>query len=666
MKHRVALIEFSIFSQYPLLSGYLHAYAAADSALAAACEFVYYQKEVGRLDYPTVLQEVRALRARVVCLSAYVWNIGVVRRLITDLQADPQVQHIIVGGHQISHQIEKYVDRTDEKTIVVNGQGEIPFRAMLRQLVSERKIEPLRGISFYRDGELWNGGEAEMLTHLDDIPSPFLGGCFDDMDYPVAVFETNRGCPYKCTFCTWGGDTMRVTKFSLERIKEELFWLAKRSVLFLFLADANWGMLQRDIEISEYIARLRTLYGAPWGVYFAAAKNKPKGSIACIEKLHEGGVITSQALGIQSMNPLTLSLVDRENIKTSAFVEMFKQLSTRKIDSYCELIWPLPGETLETLQGGFEQLLQLGARTILMYPAVLINNAKLTEQIREFEMEYVDSSEWMSELKIVKATRYADRAAVESGFWFYYGYFLLGNLDFHKAIVRYLHTSTGRPYARIVADFAEYLRSHLDNSSYAQAIEDIFKNEAHGTLLTIGRIATHLTYERRFEAIADLACFVLRSETSTWPRELALVSLWALSLPKVFSNTDSRLESLVELLDELGSERGTSFSSIASVQQRAEELVISVDDTTGVWRDVVTFFGVEPDGVVSRIEIRHPTGPLPYDPHDYIKNLQYAHGMIERMTYIAPEIRVITRSAQQPPGHRTMNGSVTDDGCCAS
>jgi hypothetical protein len=642
MKQRVALIEFSIFSQYPLLSGYLHAYAAADSAVAEAFEFVYYQREVGRIDYCTVLQEIRALQARVVCLSAYVWNIGVVRRLITDLQADPHVQHIVVGGHQISHQIEKYVDRTDEKTIVVNGQGEIPFRATLQRLVSDRRIEPLRGISFYRDGELFDGGEAEMLTRLDDIPSPFLGGYFDNMDYPVAVFETNRGCPYKCTFCTWGGDTMRVTKFSLERIKEELLWLAKRSVLFLFLADANWGMLQRDIEISGYIAHLRTLYGAPWGVYFAAAKNKPKGSIACIEKLHEGGVITSQALGIQSMNPLTLSLVERENIRTSAFVEMFEQLRSRKIDSYCELIWPLPGETLETLKSGFEQLLQLGARTILMYPAVLINNAKLTEQVSQFEMEYVDSSDWTSELKIVKATRHADREAVESGFWFYYGYFLLGNLDFHKAIVRYLHSSTGRPYAQIVADFAAYLRSRVDSSSYAQTIEDIFKNEAHGTLLTIGKIATHLTYDRRFEAIADLARFVLSSETSTWPRELALVGLWAFSLPKVFSDTESRPESLVELLDGLGSERGTTFSSIASVQQCGTELVISVDDATGVWRDVVTFFGVEPDGVVSRIEIRHPaTGFLPYDPNDYSKNCQYAHGMIERMTYLAPEIRAM-------------------------
>lgn len=643
MKQRIALIEFSILNQYPLLSGYLHAYATADSTVADAFEFVYYQKEVGRLHYASVLREVRALRAHIVCLSAYVWNIGVVRRLIADLRDDAHIQRIILGGHQISHQIDRYVDRTDDKSIVVNGQGEIPFRAMLQRIAAGGGMDPLKGISFYRDGELWDGGEAEMLTRLDDIPSPFLSGPFDNMDYPVTAFETNRGCPYKCTFCTWGGDTMKVTKFSLERIKEELLWLAKRSVLFLYLADANWGMLPRDIEISEYIARLRALYGAPWGVHFAAAKNKPKGSIACIEKFHKGGVLSSQALGIQSLNPAALALVDRENIKTSAFVEIFGQLNRRKIDSYCELMWPLPGETLDTLKNGFEQLLELGAPTTILYPAVLINNSKLTNQVSEFEMEYADSSDWKSELRIVKATKYADRKAVESGFWFYYGYFLLGNLDFHKAIARYLHISTGKSYAQIISDFTAHLQSRMNNSAYAQTIDDIFRHEAHGTLLTIGRIATHLTHDRRLEAIADVARFVLAYDASTWPRELSLMALWAFSFPKVFSDTESRIESLIELLDELARERGASFSAMASVQQSDEEIVISIDDATGVWRDIVPFFGVKPDSVVSRIEIRHPpTGLLPYDSKDDSKNFQYAHGMIERMTHVTPEIRAIS------------------------
>ena len=130
---------------------------------------------------------------------------GLVVRLVKDLRNDPCIRHIILGGHQISHQIRRYVDRWDEKTIVVNGQGEIVFRSLLQHLTARTELAPQKGISFYRDGELCDGGEAAMLTNLDLIPSPYLSGHFDKMRYPVTSFETNRGCPYKCTFCTWGG-----------------------------------------------------------------------------------------------------------------------------------------------------------------------------------------------------------------------------------------------------------------------------------------------------------------------------------------------------------------------------------------------------------------------------------------------------------------------------
>ena len=63
MKLRIALIEFSILQQFPLISGYLHAYATADPTVAENFEFMYYQEEVGRNDYSRSLSAIRALDA---------------------------------------------------------------------------------------------------------------------------------------------------------------------------------------------------------------------------------------------------------------------------------------------------------------------------------------------------------------------------------------------------------------------------------------------------------------------------------------------------------------------------------------------------------------------------------------------------------------------------
>lgn len=643
MKQRVALVEFSILDQYPLISGYLTTYARQDPTIAESFDFIYYQREVERVSYQETLREIVALNASVVCLSAYVWNMRLVSRLAKDLRSHQGIKRLILGGHQVSHHIRDYVDRFDNKTLVINGQGEVPFRAVLQRLAVNERLEGLRGVSFFVDGELYDGGEADRVAVLDDIPSPFLSGQFDDLRHPITVLETNRGCPYKCTFCTWGGDTVKVAKFSLDRVKEELLWIARKSVLFIYIADANWGMLPRDVEISEYIAHLKRKYGYPWMIYYAAAKNKPRGSIACIEKLHAGEVISSQALGIQSMSPQTLALIDRQNIKNSDFVEVFSHLNHRKIDSYCELIWPLPGETLESLKDGFDQLIDLGAHTTIMYPAILINNARLTEQADEFGIESMLCGEWTSELKIVTRTKFADRQAVEDGFWHYYAFFLLANFDLRKALLRYLRKLTGRSsYAQVIGEFAAYLRENMATSPYAQTVAEIFKDEAHGSLLTIGKVAAHLAHEERACTLSDVLNFICtRQLPDDRVRALILGGLWALSLPRLFADSSGDPEEVIEQLDCCSRDARLRFSDLALCMSSGRSVVLEIAPKySHVWSEALEFFcDNPPEGEVAALEIVQPESFLvPYNSRDIKRNYIYAHGMICRLGYISPTV----------------------------
>ena len=95
---------------------------------------------------------------------------------------------------------------------------------------------------------------------LDEIPSPFLTGLMDpflkDGYYPIV--ETNRGCPFSCTFCVWGISALnKVLKFSMQRVKEELNYVAKSSFKSsaIVLGDANFGILPRDVQIAEHVRR---------------------------------------------------------------------------------------------------------------------------------------------------------------------------------------------------------------------------------------------------------------------------------------------------------------------------------------------------------------------------------------------------------------------------
>ena len=94
-------------------------------------------------------------------------------------------------------------------------------------------LTPLRDVAgiVFRDGdEVVRSGDRDRITDVDDIPSPYLNGMLDAYGEAVegtAIIETNRGCPYGCTFCDWGSATLsRIRKFDLDRVFAELEWCA--------------------------------------------------------------------------------------------------------------------------------------------------------------------------------------------------------------------------------------------------------------------------------------------------------------------------------------------------------------------------------------------------------------------------------------------------------
>jgi hypothetical protein len=561
---------------------------------------------------------------------------GLVRRLVGDLEKDGSVKKIILGGHQVSGHISKYFESHQEKIIVVNGAGEAPFRDALAALAEGNDLTSVSGVSCFVDGELYEGGLGEQLPSPEEIPSPFLEGFFDEFRYPISVFETNRGCPFQCSFCTWGGDTSKVTKFPIDRLKEELRWIAKKNVFFIFLGDANWGMLPRDVELSEYIGRLKSEFGTPWGVYYAAAKNKPKGSLACIKAFHESGVITSQALGIQSLNDETLEAIGRKNIKSSALLQMFGDLKGDGISSYCELIWPLPKETLDSFKRSFEKLLDLNAPTVIAYPAMLINNAKLTADADQYELSTIAAADWKSEIRMVTSTSSASRNDVTQGFWFYYSHFLLGNCDGYKSIFRFAEEVLGLSSSELTSHFSAYLQSTGRTSKYFQFLAEIFEKEEHGDLRTIGALACHLTHECREESQRLVAQF-LATEFKIVPSEtMAFINLWLITMPLVFRGSKSPIH---DIMTSLNIECAPRFGDIASVSDEKDTTVLIRGEEA--FRKALRFFGIEHDSVLSKIQVRDEfKGRMPYTT-DADRDHVYAHGMIQRLADISPGLTVV-------------------------
>ncbi|MEO5331169.1 MAG: cobalamin-dependent protein, partial [Magnetococcus sp. YQC-5] len=116
------------------------------------------------------------------------------------------------------------------------------------------------------------GDPAMPFNTLDDIPSPYLNGLldqfFDNQHYPLV--ETNRGCPFTCTFCQQGELYFnKIAWRSLETTKEELHYIASMSIRNspgisrIEIADANFGMYAQDLEYCKHIRNLQDTYNWP-------------------------------------------------------------------------------------------------------------------------------------------------------------------------------------------------------------------------------------------------------------------------------------------------------------------------------------------------------------------------------------------------------------------
>ena len=172
--------------------------------------------------------------------------------------------------------------------IYVPIEGEIGFSNIVKQVLTLNSFEHLRKnilsesipgcIIKSNNGKLQFTLALDRIQSLDEIPSPYLTGildeCFDERLVPM--IQTNRGCPFSCTFCVDGSDSVRmINEFSVQRVDDELNYIAKhvpKNQHNLHISDLNFGMYTRDIEVCDSINGIQKKYGYPHYVKITSGK----------------------------------------------------------------------------------------------------------------------------------------------------------------------------------------------------------------------------------------------------------------------------------------------------------------------------------------------------------------------------------------------------------
>ena len=399
-KKSVQLIEFTVLQdvRYSAPLGYLKANSVADPDLDAACDFQISVRE--QADGERAMTDLIDSwdEPFVVALTMFFWNRAISLEFSRRVKQRWPKCRIVVGGTEVSHQQGPLFAEAPWVDVLVSGEGELRFRDLMRCFLADGDLATIPGISYWSDGAVVTNQDADRITDLEQVVSPILTPVYSDAEITassVIVYETNRGCPYKCAFCYWGGATnSKVRQFDLGRIHAELERLIRLmpTGAALFIADANFGILARDQQIAEFIVQLCRRYGKRITVSTNWAKNSNDRIVEIASLLHDAGLTAAITLSAQSFDTEVLKIANRSNIRTDHYRRLLSRFRERGVPTYTDLIWGMPGETYATYLDGIEEVLVAGGSPVI-YPLVLLNN---TDYSREsFKDEHSLKTRWM-------------------------------------------------------------------------------------------------------------------------------------------------------------------------------------------------------------------------------------------------------------------------------
>ena len=340
--------------------------------------------------YPnTAIDAIKNEKPDLICLSNYSWNSNLSEHVATIAKKHHPNIVIAQGGPNFPHNDKQQIDFLKQRPstdIFMLMEGEVTATNIIKRMIdsnlNRNKIfsSPINGAIFLNKkkklNKLSKGNPSERIKFLDEIPSPYLNGMLDPFfDGKLTPFiETNRGCPFKCSFCHTGNDYFqKIHMFSTDRIKEEIEYIGKKAsklkITNLHLADTNYGMYPRDREITVSLFKSHVKYNWPMSIMSTTGKNNKARVIDVTDIL---GNMFSVNMSAQSMDENVLKNIKRSNISLDDYVGINDHLKSKGRSTKAELIMPLPGETKKSFIKGVDQIINSGVSNLTIYTLMIL------------------------------------------------------------------------------------------------------------------------------------------------------------------------------------------------------------------------------------------------------------------------------------------------------
>jgi len=252
--------------------------------------------------------------------------------------------------------------------LVVRGEGERTFAALVAAQTKGDDWSGVPGISFRRDGSAVHTPEpglVELSTlRLPDRDSRILTRGFHLFGYPADAVETSRGCTHDCDFCSISrmyGRSYRT--YAIERVIADLHEIRRRGAKGVFVADDNITLNgERCKALCEDIRKA----GLNRMQYFVQASVRGLHRTPGLVPAMRAAGVRSVFLGIENLSPENLAFYDKKLHGPPEVTDVVRELRRNRIVTIGGFIIGAPDDTEDSVRANYEYAKRLGLDVLLL------------------------------------------------------------------------------------------------------------------------------------------------------------------------------------------------------------------------------------------------------------------------------------------------------------
>ena len=313
-----------------------------------------------------IASEIQKLKPEVLGVGIYIWNRSESLELIERLQKQIPLLKIVVGGPEVSFEKENSLPYP-----VISGEGEKKWLEFL-ELTGKKETPTQEVLTRWRT----------FGTDLPELISPYLKEDFPHLKNRIVYFETSRGCPYLCSFCLSALDKT-VRYFDEASIQSQVQELISAGIKKIKFVDRTFNL--KPGRMKDLMQWLTQFKGNEF--HFEVVGDILTADILDFLATVPPGMFQFE-IGIQTTTKSVQETIQRKQNNEKLFSTIRQLVKQDRIHFHCDLIFGLPGETLEDIWKSFSRVMALRPHELQLGFLKFLPGAPINELLEKEQYRY--------------------------------------------------------------------------------------------------------------------------------------------------------------------------------------------------------------------------------------------------------------------------------------